>query len=208
MLSSKEKLAAFKAAVGKGQWYLPRGILFGGQVPAWSNVFLRKFVSALPGSSPLPVSRTSTRSTNSETALEDYSAGDTPRDRPDSRSFKVGDSIPPEMAQHSGVVWRNIASPNLPSKQREAAQNYSSRPGKTSLQQRLRVPARGNSQLAQLRWMDALLRGEEVRSHGCGSYVIGCGRRYRRSRPILTPLCRSPTSAYNPIASRVLSAPG
>lgn len=46
--ASPEKIAAFKAAVGKGQYDYPHGIIFGGTSATWCNRVLRDFVAALP----------------------------------------------------------------------------------------------------------------------------------------------------------------
>jgi hypothetical protein len=46
--SSPEKVRAFKAAVGKGQYEFPQGIIFGGTKPTWSNAALRSFIRSLP----------------------------------------------------------------------------------------------------------------------------------------------------------------
>jgi hypothetical protein len=45
---SEDKKRAFKAAVGKGQYEFPEGIIFGGKAPTWSNAQLRQFISSLP----------------------------------------------------------------------------------------------------------------------------------------------------------------
>jgi hypothetical protein len=45
---SEERKNAFKAAVGKGQYEYPDGIIFGGKAPTWSNIFLREFIHSLP----------------------------------------------------------------------------------------------------------------------------------------------------------------
>jgi hypothetical protein len=46
--ASPQKVKAFKAAVGKGQYEFPKGILFGGKSPTWSNRVLRDFIRSLP----------------------------------------------------------------------------------------------------------------------------------------------------------------
>jgi hypothetical protein len=42
------KVSSFKAAVGKGQYEFPKGIIFDGAKPAWSNITVREFVRSLP----------------------------------------------------------------------------------------------------------------------------------------------------------------
>lgn len=48
--ATPEKVAAFKAAVGRGQYDYPNGIIFGGKAATWCNSILRTFVSQLPSS--------------------------------------------------------------------------------------------------------------------------------------------------------------
>jgi hypothetical protein len=47
-LQTAEAVAAFKAAVGQGQYDCPSGIIFGGREPTQCNWMLRQFVASLP----------------------------------------------------------------------------------------------------------------------------------------------------------------
>lgn len=46
--ATPEKTIEFKAAVGQGQYDFPKGIIFGGREPSWSNTVLREFIQELP----------------------------------------------------------------------------------------------------------------------------------------------------------------
>ena len=46
--TSDSMVRKFKAAVGKGQYDFPKGIIFGGNKPSWSHTFLNDFIRSLP----------------------------------------------------------------------------------------------------------------------------------------------------------------